>query len=269
MLDKRQICRICGPSEFERFMEKNSFHLERCLRCKLVQVTDNLENVNLADYYGKDFFDENYMWLQAEGKGRAGEYRKFNHRLDEIENLTRERGHILDVGCSFGFFLDVARSRGWKTTGVEIGEYAAQYGVDKLQLEIHACNLLKAPLPKNSIDVVAMWNVLEHLDNPLEQFKFINRLLRPGGLVVFTTGDVDSYLRHLQVSHWRAFIPPIHLSNYSIFSIKMLFHKCGFELVHRSVALPKEYLLKRIGLLRLLQRIKFSDKMMIFGRKFK
>jgi 2-polyprenyl-3-methyl-5-hydroxy-6-metoxy-1,4-benzoquinol methylase len=258
---------VCGSRSYVFFLQKDGFNLERCKQCGLVQVTDDLTGVNLEDYYGKEFFDEAYMWLQNEGKGRKREYEKFHHRLQIIESLKPERGAILDIGCSFGFFLDVARSRGWEPTGVEIGEYAASFARERLNLKVHISELSEAVLPRAHFDAVTLWNVIEHLDNPIDELSRINAALKEGGLLVFTTSDVDSYLRKIQGFRWRAFIPPIHLVNYNYKVVDLLLKNTGFHIVLRSVALPRESLLQKLKIIDLLRKIKFSDKMMIFAIK--
>jgi len=260
-------CRVCGGRAYRPFALKNGFHLDRCQDCGLVQVTDDLSQVNLEDYYGQEFFEETYDWLQAPGSGRRKEYRKFHYRMGEIERLMPGKGTILDIGCSFGFFLDVARARGWQPVGVEIGAYAAKFARDELEIEVHVCDLLNAPLEEGRFDVITMWNVLEHLNDPLAEFRRINALLKPGGLIVFTTGDVDSYVRRIEGLRWRALIPPIHVANYNFNAIRRLFANTGFEVARRSVALPREALLQQLGVIGLFKALRLSDKMMIFGRK--
>jgi len=223
--------------------------------------------VNLEDYYDKEFFDDTYDWLQTPGAGRRKEYKKFHYRMAEVERFQPDKGRILDIGCSFGFFLDVARTRGWQTAGVEIGEYAATFARDKLGLDVYRGDLLDAPFEPGHFEAITMWNVLEHLDDPLSQLARINSLLKPNGSVVFTTGDTDSYMRRLQGLRWRALIPPIHVANYNAGAVERLLGKTGFALELRSVALPREALLRDLGVIGLLKALKLSDKMMVFGRK--
>ena len=261
------VCRICGPTRFRSFATKNGFHLGRCEQCEAVQVTDDLSKVCLEDYYDKEFFDLAYMQLQTEGRGRRKEYAKFTYRMEEIEKLKPQKGKLLDVGCSFGFFLDVARHRGWQPVGIDIGEHAAKFARDELGLEVYVSDLRNAPLACNDFDVLSLWNVLEHLDEPVAEFHRVNALLKPGGIVVFTTGAVDSYLARLQGLRWRMFIPPFHVVNYNAAAIAKLLNQTGFSLEVRSVALPREALLKRLHLIGVFKRLRFSDKMMIFARK--
>jgi len=261
------VCLICGPARFRSFAAKNGFHLARCEQCEAIQVTDDLSEVCLEDYYDQEFFDLTYSHLQTEGSGRRKEYAKFTHRLEEIEKLKPQKGKILDVGCSYGFLLDVARDRGWQPVGIDIGEHAATFARDELGLEVYVSDLRNAPLTSNDFDVITFWNVVEHLDEPVEEFLRTNSLLKPGGIVVFTTGDVGSYLRRLQGLKWRGFIPPIHVVNYNTKAIAKLLEQTGFSLEVRSVALPREALLKRLNLIGVFKWLRFSDKMMIFARK--
>jgi len=150
---------------------------------------------------------------------------------------------------------------------VEIGEYAARFVKETLQLNVHVADIEGANLPEGHFDAVTLWNVLEHLDNPVEELEHLNRLIKKEGLVVFTTGDVDSYLRKLQGLRWRAFIPPIHVANYGPRCVKSLLEKTGFRLLSRFVALPREALLAKLYIINSLKRIKFSDKMLIYGQK--
>ena len=267
MKEPKPSCRICGSTQFRKFAKKNGFHLDRCQKCRLIQVTDDLSNISLEELYGQEFFDDQYNWLQKEGKARQREYEKYHHRMGEIEELKREKGAILDIGCSFGFFLDVARSRGWKAVGVDIGDYAAKFARTKLGLEVHSSDLLKAPLKINYFDVITLWNVIEHLDGPVEALNRINVLLKKGGLLVFTTGAEDSYLAKIQGLRWRMYCPPIHVANYNLKAVQALLEKTGFTLQLRSFALPREALLQRLQILRLLRKVHFSDKMMIFAQK--
>jgi len=266
MTSYKSTCRICGSRRLRRFAKKNGFELERCQTCHLVQVADNLSGLSLDEIYGREFFNDEYTWVHSE-RGRRSEYKKSDSRLQEIERLRPGGGAILDVGCSFGFFLNVARSRGWHSIGIDIGEYAADFARRNLDLEVYTSDVKSAPLPDGYFDAITMWNVVEHLLDPLGDFKRVNELLKKGGLVVFTTGDVGSYMAKLFGRKWRMFIPPIHVVNFHMRSVEALLASTGFSLLLKTVALPKEPLLARLKLLGILRKLEFSDKMLVFARK--
>ncbi len=187
--------------------------------------------------------------------------------MQEIEQFKPEKGAILDVGCSFGFFLDTARSRGWKVVGIEIGKHAASFAQTTLGLEVCTSDVREAPLRLKQFDVATLWNVVEHLDDPVRTLGRLNALLKKNGLLVFTTGAEDSYLARIQGTRWRMYIPPIHLANYNLRAVRFLLKRTGFALELNSVALPREALLKKLGVLRVLRKVGVSDKMKIFAKK--
>ena len=129
--------------------------------------------------------------MESKPKRQEYEYRKLNFRLGEIEKKVPHKGNILDVGCSFGFFLKVAQARGWKGFGIEVSEYASEYARKHFNLTV-----INKPFDKvddfESIffDAVTLWNVVEHLEDPIASLSKLFEMLRPGGVVVFTTGNI-------------------------------------------------------------------------------
>jgi 2-polyprenyl-3-methyl-5-hydroxy-6-metoxy-1,4-benzoquinol methylase len=260
-------CRICGFEQFKARYEKNGFKLENCLHCGLLQVRNLPNGVQLESYYEQEFFDEAYGRLQHNPSRQLYEYKKFNYRWDEIQKRTEGNGRILDIGCSFGFFLDAARRRGWDACGLEISNFAAHYARTHFGLTVVNKPLEDAEFESESFDVVTLWNVIEHLDDPAGAVRHIYRILKPGGLVVLTTGDIESPLAKLQGRHWRMFMPPIHLSHFSSSTIRYLLESAGLTLLEKTQALPYESLLTKLKLIALFKVLHISDKMLVYARK--
>jgi len=261
------VCRICNSEQFEPRFGKKGFRIERCLHCDLTQVTNPTNSTEITADYEKDFFDNFYQKLQSDPKRQHYEYRKFNHRLEEIEKKLGRKGTILDVGCSFGFFLHAALKRGWEAYGLEISEFAANYARVNFGLDVVNKPLNEANFDPGFFDAVTLWNVIEHLEEPIEVVREIYRILKRGGVLVLTTGNVESPLARLQRGNWRMLIPPIHLSHFSPSTIKYLLQSCRLELVEQASALPYEFLLKKFGLLDLCKKLNLSDKMLVYAKK--
>jgi 2-polyprenyl-3-methyl-5-hydroxy-6-metoxy-1,4-benzoquinol methylase len=259
-------CRLCGKIDYTHIRIKNGFHLERCRSCSLVQITDDMSAVRLEELYDQAFFEEVYDW-QHEGRGKRIAYEKLDDRLDEIERLVSGRGKMLEVGCAFGYFLDTARSRGWQTRGIELGDHAARFAREELELDVQTMSIEQAEFGPGEFDVIALWDVLEHLEDPLEQFRRLGQMLKKDGIVAFNTPDVDSAIARLQGRYWRNFVPPIHITYFGPRSIQRLLALTGFEPVEITVALPRERLLKQLRLYDLLRRWGVSDKLLVFARK--
>jgi SAM-dependent methyltransferase len=260
-------CLICNTNIFELIFKKNGFNIGKCSHCATTQVIDPPPSAEIDGYYDQDFFHKFYDKLLNDPKRQAYEYRKFNFRLEEIEKEASRKGSILDVGCSFGFFLDAARKRGWKTYGVEIGEYAANYAKSNFNLTVFTEPLNDVDFEDEFFDVVTLWNVIEHLDDPNEMIQDISRILKIGGILVLTTANIESPLARLKKENWRVLIPPIHLSYFSPSTIEYLLNSANLEVIQQTAALPYEFMLKKTGLLGLARKLKVSDKMLVYAKK--
>jgi SAM-dependent methyltransferase len=61
------------------------------------------------------------------------------------------------------------------------------------------------------VDVITLFDVIEHLPHPHETLALCERHLKPGGIIVITTGDFASPVARLTGSRWRLMTPPQHL----------------------------------------------------------
>ena len=140
------------------------------------------------------------------------------------------KGRILDVGCAFGLFLDVARSRGWDVNGVEISEYAADYARKELKIKVITKPLEKAKFPEDYFDVIHMAELIEHLPDPKKTLMECNRVLKRNGLIVIQTSDIDSLYARIMGKHWDWFLPG-HLYYFSRKTLRGITKKTGFKII--------------------------------------
>jgi 2-polyprenyl-3-methyl-5-hydroxy-6-metoxy-1,4-benzoquinol methylase len=102
----------------------------------------------------------------------------YKPRLEVIEKYVRGR-RLLDIGCAAGFFLELASERGWQAEGVDVSEYATEYGKN-LGLKIFTGTLIEASFPDQYFDAVTMWDCLMHMPDPYGTMVEINRILKRG-----------------------------------------------------------------------------------------
>lgn len=105
------------------------------------------------------------------------------NRLQWIVNL-RSSGRLLEIGCSTGCFLQVARDEGFEVAGVELSAPSAAYAREVLGLAITTGTIFDTTYPTNHFDIVYSWHTLEHVWNPNEVLDEISRTLKPGGVVL-------------------------------------------------------------------------------------
>ena len=262
-------CLICGSEAFQFLFEKNNCRIEKCSICDLVQVTNIPPMEQVEEGYDEDFFEKYYKDLESNQKRQRYVYLNFHNKVDQIEKRIIERGKILDVGCSFGFFMDVARQRGWTVAGIDVSKYAADYATQRLGLLVENKTIMEAKFEEKSFDVITMWYVIEHLPNPKQVLRYLSNFMKDDGLLVMGTSNVDSYRARIQGKRWRIWIPPEHLLFFSPKSMRNLLKKCNLELIDLETALPYEKYIRKVKLYGLLDKLKLSDNVIYYAKKVK
>ena len=112
------------------------------------------------------------------------------------------RGRLLELGCAEGYFLRLAAEVGYEACGIEIAAGAAARAATLAGRPVHAGTLESFGGAPGSFEVVAAWDVLEHLADPAGALARIATLLRPGGVLAATVPDPDGWLARLLGRRW-------------------------------------------------------------------
>lgn len=111
-------------------------------------------------------------------------------------------GTLLDVGCATGDFLEVARERGYDVEGIELSRWSSAIARAR-GLVVHQESLETFAATHGArYDVITLWGVIEHFVEPAAEMRRLRELLRPGGLLVLWTGDVDSVTSRMLRRKW-------------------------------------------------------------------
>ena len=169
-----------------------------------------------------------------EGKAMARQ----KQRIGTILNHARRRLHssngtvrMLDVGCSSGSVLQVAHAAGLEVYGVEPAPEAAATA-RKQGFDVFTGFLEDAAFPDHHFDMVTLFEVIEHLAEPLPLAREVFRILKPGGIWVIGTGNADSWTLRMQGAHWEYLDIDRHGGHISFFnphSIRLLARRAGFD----------------------------------------
>lgn len=110
---------------------------------------------------------------------------------DQIDHLVTPTSRLLDVGCGHGTLLKDVYAKTPHCYGLEPD--AAALAKNTLIPHKAVGFVEHMPFEDNFFDVIVLEWVLEHLDNPVESFREIHRVLKPGGHVVFITPNAWNY----------------------------------------------------------------------------
>jgi 2-polyprenyl-3-methyl-5-hydroxy-6-metoxy-1,4-benzoquinol methylase len=205
--------------------------LLRCRHCGHAFAAPGADEDLAAIYTERYFAGEEYHDYLAD-KDIA--QRNFRSRLRVLKRFTDPARHrrLFEVGCAYGFFLDVAKQTFASVQGIDVSEAAASYARNKSGLDAYWGDFLEFDLGDREFDVACMWDTIEHLARP---DLFVTKLaehMKSGALIAVTTGDFASLNAQLRRTKWRLMHPPSHAHYFSIASMSAMLNRFGFDVVY-------------------------------------
>ena len=199
----------------------------------------------LASLYDEDLFTSQDYWksVTLDQPETSEDYHLYQWTLDRLPPAGDE-GRLLDVGCGLGIFLAAAKQQGWQVEGTELSEYAAKYIEERLGCAVHLGELEQLPLAAGSFDVVAGWDVLEHVRDVHAVLARCRELLKPEGHLVIRTINENALVVAISGLIYRLTGGRVyqlarrtheiyHLTYFTHQTLARLLSKYGFELVDR------------------------------------
>jgi 2-polyprenyl-3-methyl-5-hydroxy-6-metoxy-1,4-benzoquinol methylase len=246
-------CPICGAARRVPFMSG----LVRCSTCGLVSADLSLSDEELRELYGERYFfgHEYRNYVEEESDLKLN----FSRRLADLAGILGDLKNleIFEIGCAYGFFLEEAALCVGKASGIDISSDAVRYARETRGVHALAGDYLQHRLD-HPVDLIAMWDVIEHLPRPDLFIRKAAADLKPGGHIAITTGDIGSLNARLRGRRWRMIHPPTHLHYFSVAALERLLSRHNFEVIH--VAHP--------GNSRHLKSILYSILVLRWGWKF-
>lgn len=248
-------CANCGNEEATFFFSSRDrlngkegiFNVVKCIRCGLIYVNPRPNIKYLIDYYYQDYFghsptlDKNFF--QAKNKKHEIRYRikniilanhfAYSHLASSSvilkvlttplvrrlkTNLTPnyvDNGKLLEIGCSYGWRLDMLKTYGWQDVyGVELGRQAA------IECEHRGHNVQNKPIenvnfPLNYFDVIIASMALEHFSDPFLVLDKITNWLKPGGQFLFSVPNANGLSFKIFKGYCYTAQVPYHLHHYT------------------------------------------------------
>jgi len=208
-------CLVCSSTNLVSLYGYEKFDLVKCSNCNLVFIEKIPLKKELEYYYN------NYGSNQILSPFTVKSY---NYLLNEFEHY-RSFNKILDVGTGMGYFLDEAKKRNWNVYGTELSESKKQLcinkGIDVLDLDLQNNNI--------QFDIITSFEVIEHLNTPVDEMKKISRNLRKGGLFYCTTPNFNSLSRYFLKSRFNIISYPEHLCYFTPGSLNYLITQFPFR----------------------------------------
>lgn len=230
-------CDFCGSDNAAlvhllgdvRLRRPGQFNLVRCNQCGLFYINPRPNWEELKPHY-----PENYHCFITAIEDQPSAFVRWAQRYGVRRRCNsiirrKNKGRLLDVGCSTGIFLnEIHRYGNWEVYGIEPIQAAADFVRRRYGIQVYNGFLLDTALPDESFDVVTLWDVLEHTRDPSATLREIYRVLKPGGLVVLKSPDPSSWEARVFGSSWVGFEAPQHLYGFPSSTLVKRLYELGF-----------------------------------------
>lgn len=207
------------------YITGDRFLVARCHRCGLdvtAPVPESVERYYPSSYYGSGRrFNPIIEWLLNN---------LYAYRARQIES-KQNPGKVLDIGCGRGLLLNKLRERGWEPRGTELSEEAAAYARHKLNLPVTTEELEECHFPDEEFDLVILWHVLEHVEEPRAMLREVSRILKPGGVLLVAVPNFGSWESRWSGPGWFHLDVPRHLTHFTPRSLRGSLEQAGLALI--------------------------------------
>ena len=280
-------CAHCRSREARLKWQRDDYSIVECGKCGLIYVAQEVTRAQLDAYYDSGYYagdGKAYTDYLAKAPVRKHHYRSMLPAIKRhLAPQARENARVLDVGCAAGYFLEVATEAGWHAQGVELSPYMSAYAREERGLCVQTGTIEEADLPLETFDLITMWDVIEHVQNPSQVLQRAAELLKPDGLLILATGDVKGVTARIYGEKWSLIAPPGHLFYFSRRTLGALLGKAGLRVLgwesdgaflinqHRENPVGVQKLIEKSHGNRVvnavLRRLKWGSVMTIYARK--
>ena len=225
-------CWICRSDKIRSFEAqafdappKVTVNIKECKSCHFAWQYPRGRSIGeSADWFENAYLDKSYTncdYFDTEKKREIAQL-----EADHVASLSTEKHVLLDIGAGSGIFAEVMAERGWHVTAVDPAMHEERF---ENHTTVKAIKGTLDDIPEGQLfDVITLWDVIEHVESPLELIKSSMKYLKKGGWLVIETGNYKSGVRvEGKKRHWIYQLD--HRWYFSPESMNILLEECGFK----------------------------------------
>ena len=218
----------------------------KCNKCELKfsELAAALPNKRVEDKYN-NIVDNIYIdEIPQRQKYFSGLYKKISYNFNKDQS-------VLEVGSYYGVFGNIIKPNVKNYSGVELSKHGSDYSKKNYNLEIFNETIEEHSKRQFKYDIIVMADVIEHFSDPFKMLETIEKILKPDGLLIFTTYNMDSLYAKITGKnyHW---ILPMHLFYFSNKTLKNICLENNLEIYkikNDSRVVSFYYLLNKLALI--------------------
>lgn len=218
-------CPICRHGGYNLAFWKWDYGYNKCIDCEAIWLCPQPKPEVLKRFYNGVY--EFFIQEIALKNGWSANW--FDPVAKKLKQMTPNKSPLLvDIGCGLGDFMRAAKKAGFTTLGLDLNKTCVKH------INEHggtALNMTIEGLGWSEIDVITIWETIEHVPDPAATLSKIHSVLKSGGILGLSTVNHNSLNARILGSRWRSFAPIEHLYSFTPKGIGLLLNKCGFEVL--------------------------------------
>jgi SAM-dependent methyltransferase len=261
-------CPVCNNENSKSMFKKHGLAYRKCRQCGLVYASPRpsprIIESRVEMFAGQ--MPSDLQFLQD----------RVNFQSERINILKsfNLKGSLLDFGSGDGSFVRAARIAGYDAVGIEKAKGATEYAKKNYDVIIYPGDIKYNFLSRNTFDLITMWDVLEHLPDPVDICNILFNLLSKNGKLIILTPQSKGLSAKLKKSDYWVFGPNDHLCLFSMKTILLLMQKVG---LHVDIVLtkdlvpwnPPEYKGKESPIAKVWKKLATNESFLVVLSKFK
>lgn len=210
------ICKNKSHFVFDKYDWGKKFDFYKCENCSHCFVWPLPSEQELNDFYNTEYYVPEFQKLKV-----------FKKASDSFAFVDVNKKPMLEVGCSYGYFLNWMRDKGVIVEGVELSQKASQFASHNNH-NVFNGQLKNLPSDKKFLTIF-MFDVLEHLPNLEEVLVELKTRTCIGGELILTVPNQGSLEFLLFGKYWEWVSPPAHIHYFNHKSISQLLNDHNFQ----------------------------------------
>ena len=238
-------CPICPAPPAPRlvFQMSNGVSIWKCPSCSIMYASPRFTEESLQKIYETPVFINETDWKEFHGwsyeRWKAERNRSYitsKLKVNLVKEYIGAKGHVLDVGCAMGLFVLEARKQGLNIEGLEPSHMLTDIARKHIGINVHNVSIQEY-CPDHPFSAIVVWDVLEHLYDPVELLTHCARLSAPGGYIFIQVPNYEGlgdrykamlYKTNLRNDDFKHFGFPWHVYSFNRNSLGLLLEKTGY-----------------------------------------
>lgn len=220
----------CGGT-YKHLFNKNGYTYLRCNKCGFASLATDINYESfLTQYYQQSYFEggSNITGYNNYTNEKSCIVENFKGYLQTISKYIKKGNH-LDIGCAAGYFIELMLERGYDSYGTDVSQFIVSHAAQNIRPRIHLSPFHQTNYKKNNFDLITMFDIIEHINDPLRDLSIAHKILKKNGLLCIVTGNIRSLYAKALGKHNHFFAGPHHLMLFDHKTIRTALHQSGFK----------------------------------------